>query len=79
MLLSTIVLRTTGDGLRSKFASMALLQVKNAYQLIEDAAAYGGKAVRFAVRHFLPIFIKALILMRGTSLCCMTHFKKRSG
>lgn len=49
-MLSTIVIRATGDGLRSKFASMALAQVKNAYELLEDAATYGGKAVRFVVR-----------------------------
>lgn len=65
MMLSTIVIRATGDGLRSKFASMALAQVKNAYELLEDAATYGGKAVRF-VPALHDALQKALQVMNGT-------------
>ncbi|KAF7986095.1 hypothetical protein HWV62_41513 [Athelia sp. TMB] len=64
MMLGTIVIRATGPGLRSKIAEAALARVKDAYELFEDAATYGGKAGRF-VPALQDILHKAHKAMNG--------------
>lgn len=59
-MLGTIVIRATGPGLRSKTAEAALLRVKDAYELFEDAATYGGQAGRFVVSIHSLTYVRAL-------------------
>ena len=40
---------------QSKVAPAALLELRTAYDLFQQASAYGGRAVKFFVRHFPPV------------------------
>lgn len=48
-MIASIVTRATGIGLKSKVTSAALIQLRSACELFENASAYGGRAMKFLV------------------------------
>lgn len=49
VILGSVVINATGNGIKTKVTSAAMLQLRSACELFENAAAYGGRAVKFLV------------------------------
>lgn len=48
-MLSSVVIHCT----KNKVAAAAIIELKKAHELFEKASRYGGRAVKFLVRHVL--------------------------